>query len=118
MTYELGEIREAMAQGCWNMVEDFANSMKSEDKPFYIVFFAKPDNSVNGIRQAIKAYYKRPAKLLGILVWYVNHPMGIFQFVPELSSPPDIPLDPTLLSDRSEDQFSSIAGKGKELGVQ
>lgn len=117
MVQELGETRDAMALGCMQLVEDFANKMRSEVKPFYIVFFAKPDANVSGIRQTVKAYFHKPAKLLGILVWYVNNPLGIFDFVPELSSPPDIPLDPSMLSTRSADSFASVMDKGKELNI-
>lgn len=117
MAQELGETRDAMARGCMQLVEDFANKMKSEVKPFYIVFFAKPDANVNGIRQTVKAYFHRPVGLLGILVWYVNNPLGVFDFVPELSSPPDIPIHDSLLSKDSKDSFSSIMDKGKQLNV-
>ena len=122
MALEMGEVREAMAQDCWTLVEQFAENMRSEKKPFYIVYFAKPDadiegRGIKGIRQTIKAYYHRPAPLLGILVWYVNHPMGIFQFIPELSSPPDVPIDPSLLSTKSEDSFTGVMEKGKNLNV-
>jgi len=117
MAEKFGETRDAMAMGCMQLVEDFANKMRSEVKPFYIVFFAKPDCSVSGIRQTVKAYFHKPAKLLGILVWYVNNPLGIFDFVPELSSPPDIPLDPSMLSTRSADSFASVMQTGKDLKV-
>ena len=113
---EMGEVRESMAWDCVKQAEDFASNIKS-DKPFYVVFHAKPDVSVNGIRQAFKAYYTRPAGVLGILVWYVNHPLGQFEFIPELSSPPDMPVDPSLLSDKREDQFESVMQKGKDLNV-
>jgi len=114
---QLGETRDAMALGCMKLVEDFAEKMRKEVKPFYIVFFAKADASVNGIRQTIKAYYNRPPKMLGILVWFVNNPLGIFEFVPELSSPPDIPLDPSLLSNKSEDQSIGIMNKASDFNV-
>lgn len=117
MVQELGETRDAMAQGCMQLVEEFANKMKSEVKPFYIVFFAKPDAGMNAIRQTVKAYFHRPAKILGILVWYVNNPLGIFDFVPELSSPPDIPLDPSMLSNKSADSFAGVMEKGKGFKV-
>ncbi len=117
MVQQLGETRDEMAMDCMRLVEDFANKMKSEVKPFYIVFFAKPDANVNAVRQTVKAYYHRPAKLLGLLVWYVNNPLGIFDFVPELSSPPDIPLDPSLLSTRSAESYSGVMQTGKDLNV-
>lgn len=112
----MGEVREKMAEDCWRQAEDFASKVKSE-KPFYVVFFAKADASVNGIRQAFKAYHTRPSGILGILVWYVNHSLGMFEFMPELSSPPDVPVNPLLLSTRSEDQFTGLMDKGKDLNV-
>lgn len=113
---QLGEAREALASDVWNQIEDFANHMKSEDRPFYIVYAAKPDHLRQGVfRAAIKAYYRRPEPMLGILVWYVDNANGIFQFVPELSAPPDIPLDPSLLSTKSDDQFGRVAEQGKRL---
>jgi hypothetical protein len=113
---QMGEVREEMAFDCCAMAEEMASKIKS-DKPFYVVFHAKPDASINGIRQAFKAYYARPPKMIGVLVWYVNHPLGEFRFMPELSSPLDIPIDPSLLSDRSEDKFERVMEKGKELKV-
>jgi hypothetical protein len=50
-----------------------------------------------------------------MLVWYVNNPLGEFRFIPELSSAPDVPLDPSLLSERSEDFSYSMATKAKEM---
>jgi hypothetical protein len=119
---ELGELREAMAQNCWKMAEDMAHKMKHEIKPFYIVFFAKPDaniagEGIKGIRQCFKAYYDRPPKMLGILVWYVNNPMGMFEFMPDLSSPPDVPLQDSELSTCRADSFGSVMEKGKNLNV-
>lgn len=117
MVQTLGETREAMAQDCMRLVEEFADKMRAEVKPFYIVFFAKPDCNVNGIRQTIKAYYGRPPKMLGVLVWYVNNPMGMFEFMPDLSSPPDVPLIPEQLSTYSSDSFAGVMEKGKDLNV-
>ena len=118
MVQELGETRSAMAQDCCKMAEEFAHNMKSEVKPFYIVFHAKPDrHNENCIRQSFKAYYERPQKLLGVLLWYVNNPLGEFKFIPELSSPPDMPIDASLLSTRSEDFFPSIACKASDFNV-
>lgn len=112
-----GETRDEMAMGCMKLVEEFANKMRSEVKPFYIVFFAKPDCNVNGIRQTVKAYFQKPAKMLGILVWYVNNPLGIFDFVPELSSPPDVPLNAKFLSSNSADSFGRVMQTGKDLNI-
>lgn len=123
MAQEIGESREAWGKDVVKMVEDFANAMKSEVKPFYIVYACKEDRPASAkfgktvFRQTMKAYYSRPPAMLGILVWFVNHPMGQFNFIPELSAPPDVPLDPALLSDRPEDSFGSIAAKGKDLKV-
>lgn len=121
MAQEIGESREAWGWNVMKMAEDFANKMKKEVKPFYIVYCAKYDphsseTARNGVyRQTIKAYYHRPQAMLGILVWYVNHLKGIFEFVPELSAPPDVPLDPSLLSDKASDASDRVAEQGKKL---
>lgn len=116
MVTEIGEAREQWGRNIWNLAEDFANNMKNEKKPFYIVYCAKQDKYDERIfRQTIKAYYHRPAAMLGILVWYVDNNQGIFQFIPELSAPPDIPIDPNLLSKDSKDQFASVAQQGQKL---
>jgi hypothetical protein len=115
---EIGETREAMGQAVWKMAEDFADNMKHEMRPFYIVFAAKPDRaSGNRINQTIKAYFARPPALLGILVWYVDNSLGKFEFVPELSSPPDVPLDPSLLSDKASDASARVMEQGTKMGI-
>lgn len=123
MAQEIGESREAWGRDVMKMAENFANNMRSEVKPFYIVYACKQDIPMSNklgrgvYKQAMKAYYSRPPQMLGILVWYVNHPMGEFQFMPELSAPPDIPVDPALLSDKAEDMLPTVMAKGKELNV-
>lgn len=123
MSQQIGESREAWGWDVWRKAEEFAKNMKHEVKPFYIVYAAKMDpHSTERLgkgvyRQTMKAYYNRPTPMLGILVWYVNHPLGEFKFCPELSAPPDVPLDPSLLSNRSEDQLTSVMEKGKKLNV-
>lgn len=118
MAQTIGESREAWAIDVWHMVEDFANNMKSEVKPFYIVYAAKQDrHNPQVYRQTIKAYYNRPTPMLGLLVWYVNHPLGEFKFCPELSAPPDVPLDPSLLSEKHEDALPSVMAQGQKLNV-
>jgi len=128
MTETLGEVRDSMAMDCWNLVERIVNERKSDVKPFYIVFAAKPDPALNGatlngnftaggIRQTFRLSYERPQLILGQLVWYVNNPMGIFQFVPELSAPYDVPLNPQYMSDRREDQAPSVMEKGEQMNV-
>ena len=128
MTQFLGETREAMAWACWNKAMEIANQRKSEVKPFYILYTAKPDPALTGavvnglvakggIREAWRLSYIRPPALLGMLVWYVDNAQGIFEFQPDLSSPPDVPLDPSMLSDRKEDQLTSIMEKGKKMKV-
>jgi len=115
---EIGESREQWGKDVVKMVEDFANKMDKEVRPFYVVYACKSDRKNPSVfHQTIKAYYSRPPPIIGILVWYVNHPMGDFRFVPELSAPPDVPLDPNLLSDKVSDTFGSIASKGEKLGV-
>ena len=121
MAQELGESREAFGQAVWHMAEDFANHMKHETRPFYIVYACKEDRGMSqrlgrvAFKQAIKAYYDRPPAILGILVWYVDNTKGEFSFVPELSAPPDVPLDPSLLSNKESDSFERVAVQGKKL---
>jgi len=123
MAQEIGESREAWGRDVCQMVEDFANNMKSEKRPFYVVYACKEDKGMSqrlgraAFKQAIRAYYKRPPALIGILVWYVNHPMGLFEFIPELSAPPDVPLDPSLLSDKASDASERVASQGQRLNV-
>jgi hypothetical protein len=123
MAQEIGESRETLGRDVMKMAEDMANNMKKEVKPFYIVYAAKLDKAESNrigkgvIRQTMKAYYNRPAPMLGILVWYVNHPLGIFEFQPQLSAPPDVPVDPSLLGTKSEDLLPTVMEKGKDLNV-
>src|SRR3990167_9014024 len=123
---EMHEIREQMAQDCWDIAEGIAGDRKHDPKPFYIIYTAKVDPSLTnadawgkhvacGIRQSFRLSYDRPPFVLGMLVWFVNNPLGIFEFVPDLSSPPDIPIDPSLLSDRSVDQSYALMDKAKEM---
>lgn len=121
MTQTIGESREAWGEAVWKMAENFANNMKKEVKPYYLVYAAKYDAPTSkrmgrGVyRQTMKAYYHRPQAMLGILVWYVNNPLGVFDFVPELSAPPDVPLDPSLLSDKSQDASTRVMEQGAKL---
>jgi hypothetical protein len=118
MTQTIGEAREEWGLKVWQMVEDFAENMKKEQKPFYIVYAAKPDTTYKGcFRQAIKAYYHKPPKLLGILVWYVDNAKGIFEFSSKLSAPPDIPVDPELLSEKPQDASERVMEQGERLNV-
>ena len=128
MSQELGETRDAMAWDCWHKAEQIASDYKHEVKPFYIVYVAKTDPALaganvrgqvafGGIRQCFRLTFERPQLLLGQLVWFVNNPMGIFEFVPQLSCPPDVPLDPSLLSNRKEDRAPRVMAKGKDMNV-
>lgn len=128
MSQELGETRDAMAMDCWHGAEKIAEERKHDKKPFYIIYAAKSDPALNGavvkglvacggIRQTYKLSYQRPPAILGQLVWFVNNPMGIFEFVPQLSFPYDVLLDPSLLSDRKEDQYERVMEKGKKMNV-
>lgn len=115
---EIGESRQAWGTEVWNMAEEFCNNMKHVDRPYWIVYAAKPDRGRdNTFRQTMKAYFQKPPALLGILVWYVNNKEGTFVFVPSLSSPPDIPIDPSLLSDKAEDQSARVMERGKQVGI-
>lgn len=114
----MGDVREDMARGCMNYVEDFVNNMKHIKEPFYVVYYADVDRlNPNRINQTVKAYHKKPPSMLGILVWYVDNAKGIFRLESELSAPKDIPLIPGMLSDSKEDQFPSIMEKGEKLNV-
>lgn len=118
MVQTIGESRDAWAKDVWQMAEDFANNMKHETRPFYIVYAAKGDMyNPHKFRQTIKAYYARPPAMIGILVWFVNNPLGEFRFIPELSAPPDVPLDPNLLSDKASDASERVAAQGAKLNV-
>src|ERR1700690_3355493 len=128
MTQRLGETRDSMAMDCWLKAEKIANDRKTDVKPFYIIYCAKPDPHLagaivnglfasGGIRQTFKLSYNRPPEMLGQLVWFVNNPLGIFQFVPELSFPYDVPLNPRYMSDLKEDQAQSVLEKGKKMNV-
>jgi hypothetical protein len=118
MPQEIGESREKWGLDVCEMVGDYAEKLRKEEKPFYIVYAAKPDKSSPGtFRQTIKAYYQQPPPILGILVWYVDHPKGIFKFRHDLSSPPDIPVPKELLSEKKEDLTPRIAERGRQLNV-
>ena len=123
MAQEIGESREKWGVDVVKMAEDFASHMKSESRPFYIVYACKEDRGMSqklgrfAFKQAIRAYYDKPPAILGILVWYVNNLTGEFRFMPELSAPPDIPLDPNLLSDKASDVSDRVAGQGEKLQV-
>ena len=117
MAQEMQESREAWGWNIWRMAEDFASKILS-DKPFYVVFAAKPEKSrPNVFRQVLKAYYEKPPKLIGILVWYVDKAKGLFDLVPDLSIPPDVPLDPALLSKDARDMSPALMEVGREMGV-
>lgn len=128
MVQQLGETRDALALATWAKAEQIAQDCKFEVKPFYIVYCAKPDPGLTGaivnglfasggLREAWRCVYHRPQLILGQLCWYVDNSLGMFEFMPELSAPPDVPLDPRLLSDRREDQFYGLMDKGKEMNV-
>lgn len=123
MPQEMGESRESWGLDVWKMAEDFANKMKKEMRPFYIVYAAKHDKVASAkygtgvYRQTMKAYFGRPPKLMGLLVWYVDNKSGAFEFVPELSSPPDVPLDPSLLSNKASDASDRVAKQGKDMNA-
>lgn len=118
MPVEIGEAREKMGRDVWQQAEDHASKLKDDKDPFYIVYAAKQDKkSPNIFRQTFKFYRQRPPKIIGLLVWYVDNANGIFQFVPELSVPPDVPLDPSLLSKKSEDQLTGVMEQGEKMNV-
>ena len=121
MAVEMHEAREKWGRDTCNLVEDFVNNMKHVREPFYIVYACKEDKGMTNqvgrpaFKQAIRAYYEKPPAILGILVWYVDNANGEFRFVPELSAPPDVPLDPSLLSDKASDASERVAAQGEKL---
>lgn len=118
MAQEIGESREAWGQNVWAQAEDIAANLKRDPEPFYIVFCAKEDKGRPGtFRQAFRMYRQRPPKLIGVLVWFVDNSKGEFRFVPELSIPPDVPIDPSLLSKDSKDASSELMEVGRSMGV-
>jgi len=123
MAQEIGESREKWGWDVMKMAEEFANNMKSELRPFYIVYACKEDKGMSkklgrfAFKQAMRAYFAKPPAMLGILVWYVNHRTGEFKFMPELSAPHDVPLDPSLLSDKASDASDRVAAQGEKLNV-
>jgi hypothetical protein len=122
MAQEIGESREAWGRDVMTLVEDFASKVTSTD-PFYIVYACKEDKGLSNkfgkavFKQFIKAYSQKPPPLIGILVWFVDKAKGEFAFMPELSAPPDIPLDPKLLSDVESDMSARVAAQGEKLKV-
>lgn len=118
MAQEIGESREQWGRDVWAQAEAFAGRLKSDKKPFYVVFAAKSDKANPGVfRQSFRFYRQRPPKIIGLLVWYVDNTQGIFQFVPELSIPPDVPLDPSLLSQDSKDASPELMEVGQKMGI-
>ena len=128
MVDTLGELREDYGWAAMHKAEAIANEHKDEKRPFYIMCFAKADPNLRGaivngmyvsggIRETWRWSHARPPKVIGMLVWYVDNALGKFEIVDELSLPPDIPLDPSLLSDRSEDQYFGVMEQGKKNRV-
>ncbi len=118
MAQEMGESRDAWGMNVWAKAEEMANALKRDVKPFYIVYAAKQDKAEPGVyRQAFRMYRQRPPKIIGLLVWYVDNAQGIFQFVPELSIPPDVPIDPTLLSKDEKDMSPALMEVGEKMGI-
>lgn len=123
MALEIGTAREEWGWDVISLVENFVNNMKSESRPFYVVYACKEDRGMGNklgtpaFKQAIRAYYQKPPLMLGILVWHVNNATGEFKFMPELSAPPDVPVDPSLLSDKACDLVPRIAEQGEKLNV-
>jgi len=118
MVQEIGESRESLGRDVWNKAEHIANEMKNDSMPFYIVYAAKHDKKEpHKIRQAFRMYRQAPPKIIGLLVWYVDNAKGIFELVPELSIPPDVPVDESLLSKDKKEFFPQVAEAGKRMGV-
>lgn len=111
----MGEMRSAMAQGCVDYVHDFVHNMRHIKEPFYVVYHAAVDHlNPNRINQTVKAYHAKPPAVLGILVWYVDNSLGICDFRPDLSAPPDVPVHPSFLSEDPKDLIVGVAERGKQ----
>lgn len=118
MAQEIGESRDAWGLDVWQKAEEYANSFKSDKEPFYVVYAAKQDKGQsNTFRQSFRFYRQRPPKIIGILVWYADNANGIFKLVPELSVPPDVPIDESMLSKDRRDTFQSISEVGQQMGI-
>lgn len=124
----MGDVREDLALDKVNKAIEAANKYEHLGEPFYVVYTQKEDPNLRGKRingkycagGARDRYFVtlwRPQPILNQLVWYVDHKKGEFTFLPELSAPQDIPLLPGMLSDRKEDQFTSVMEKGKQMKV-
>lgn len=123
----IGDARENWGWDVMRMAEDFANKMSKEREPFWIVYAAKEDKGMSNklgrgaFKQAFKAWPIKPMKdgkpLLSVLVWYVNHATGEFRFCHELSSPPDVPIDPRLLSDKASDASARVMEQGEKVSA-
>ena len=80
---EIGEAREQLGRDVWAQAEKFADNLKSDKEPFYIVYHAKWARGGDAIlRWTMKAYRQKPPALLGLLVWYVDNSRGKFEFSP------------------------------------
>jgi hypothetical protein len=118
MPLEFGEVRDAMGLATCREAEKIAEKMQHIREPFYLVFSAKQDcQNPTALRRGWKMYYDKPPKILGVLVWHIDNRKGLFEFVPELSFPYDIPLDPRLLSTKEEDFSARVACQGEKARV-
>ncbi len=115
MTQEMGETRDAMALNCMNQAQEYAAKLPVSERPCFLAFYAKADRHAGAIRQHF-SFYKNYAPLLGLLWWYIDE-KGEAHFRPELSTPHDVPLDPSILSDKSEDQSARVMEKGKAVKI-
>lgn len=114
----IGDLREELGRETMDRVESYANNLKKDQFPCWIVVAAKADMFKRGqINATIQHYHQCPPAMLGILVWYADKEKGILDFLPDLSFPPDIPLNPADLSKESSDSYAGIAEKGEKLKV-
>lgn len=118
MSQQLGETREPMCAGAMKYVSDFVSNMSHEKEPYWVCYCARPNYLVpNQIKQTVRAYGKKPPACIGILTWYVDPIKGIFEFLPELSAPWDMPQNPDTISEKSEDRFERVMQRGQELEI-
>lgn len=115
----IGDVRDEFGWELMKRVEELVNNLSDVRDPYWIVFHAKNDKLSPGkINATIQHYFQEPPKdILGILVWYVDNSIGRVELLSDFSSPPDIPVDPTALSDKKEDFSADVAKRGEKLKV-
>ena len=114
----MADFREALVMETVERVSKYADLIPDSESPCYIIVAAKPDKNKPGkINATMQHYLERPPVIIGLLVWYVDKQKGLLEFVPELSLPPDIPLEEKHVSKDSKDSFARISEVGSRAGI-